>query len=93
MFQPKVVPFGPGERIDHIANDPVQAKAEIVVLCNREKKLKQDVRKKETEKELDSDGYYVSGQHLRCTHRAIQIMDDAVMNAGLNDQHRKSTHG
>ena len=89
LFQQKVVPFGPSARIDHIINDPVRAKAEIFALRDREKRLKQDFQRKEMEKEFDYDGYYVSGQHLRHTHQAVQIMDDTVMNAGLNNQQRK----
>ena len=36
VFQPKVVPFGPHAQIDHIANDPVRAKAEIVAAVGRD---------------------------------------------------------
>ena len=53
VFHPRVVPVGASTRINYIANNPVRAKGKIVALYNREQKLKQDLRRKDMDKQLD----------------------------------------
>ena len=81
--------MGAHTRIDYIANDPVWAKEEIVLLRNREQLLKRDVRRKEMEKELDSNDYHISGKQLGRTYQAVQITDNTVINPGLNNQQQE----
>ena len=89
MFQPVVAPVGVRTRIGYIANDPEKARMEIIALRERERKLKTQLRQKVIVEELESNGYHVSGQQLRRTHQAVQIMDEIIENAGLNDSQRE----
>ena len=79
VFQPVVWPAGATPRIDYIANNPVKAKAETIALRKRERKLKRAMQQKEMQKEMDGNGYDVSRNHLRHTHRVVQIMDSTIM--------------
>ena len=52
MFQPVVAPVGVCAQIDHTDNDPERKTVEIIAVCKRERKLKQQLQQKASQEGL-----------------------------------------